>query len=163
MTPHPLRSAIIKSKDTMNVLGVTFDSKLNWAKHVANQVSKSACALLAIKLIGNFFSSTNYMVKTRNHKILIYFHFQVETANRIQQAFLFSCNKVDQIFFFQGQNTITLRFKFLLDTANTGDKEATPAPVVGSDPELPASPPAQSQADSEPKWSWYLPSLHSPP
>ena len=53
----------------MNVLGVTFDSKLNWAKHVANQLSKSALALHAIKLIRNFFQGRNTI--TFNFKFLL--------------------------------------------------------------------------------------------
>ena len=52
---HPveitINNTITKSKDHMNVLGVTFDSKLNWSKHVADQISKSNKALHAIKMI----------------------------------------------------------------------------------------------------------------
>ena len=46
-----VNNTAIKSKDTMNVLGITIDSKLNWAKHIANQINKSYGALHAIKLI----------------------------------------------------------------------------------------------------------------
>ena len=49
---------IIKSKDNMNILGVIFDSKLTWAKHIATQISKSTCALHAIKLIKKYFNKT---------------------------------------------------------------------------------------------------------
>ena len=42
---------LVKSKDHMNVLGIMFDSKLTWAKHVATQISKANSALHAIKLI----------------------------------------------------------------------------------------------------------------
>ena len=35
---------------------VTFDSKLNWGKHVANQISKSNKALHAIGMIKKYFS-----------------------------------------------------------------------------------------------------------
>ena len=31
-----VNNIVIKSKDTMNVLGVIFDSKLSWSKHIAN-------------------------------------------------------------------------------------------------------------------------------
>ena len=41
----------VKSKDHMNVLGITFDSKLTWANHVAIQTNKANSALHAIKLI----------------------------------------------------------------------------------------------------------------
>ena len=40
----------------MNVLGIFFDSKLTWAKHIANQVNKSSRALHAIKLIRRYFN-----------------------------------------------------------------------------------------------------------
>ena len=35
----------------MNVLGVTFDSKLNWSNHVANAIGKANIALFALRLI----------------------------------------------------------------------------------------------------------------
>ena len=45
----------VKTKDHINVLGIIFDSKLNWAKHVAKQTNKAYSALHAIKLIQSFF------------------------------------------------------------------------------------------------------------
>ena len=38
----------VKSKDHMNIMGLTFDSKLTWAKHVANQTNKAS--MLYMKL-----------------------------------------------------------------------------------------------------------------
>ena len=46
----------IKSKREINVLGVTFDSKLQWSSHVSKAIAKSTRALNAIKLIRKFFS-----------------------------------------------------------------------------------------------------------
>ena len=40
-----VNNTTIKSKDNMNVLGVIFDSKLTWAKHISTQISKSSRAL----------------------------------------------------------------------------------------------------------------------
>ena len=40
----------------MNVLGVIFDSKLNWAKHVAARINKANQAVHAIKMIKKYFS-----------------------------------------------------------------------------------------------------------
>ena len=46
----------------MNVLGVTFDSKLNWGIHVANTKSKANRAFFALRLIKKFF--TNVEMRT---------------------------------------------------------------------------------------------------
>ena len=40
----------------MNVLGVTFDSKLNWSIHVAHTLVRAKKALIALKLIKRFFN-----------------------------------------------------------------------------------------------------------
>ena len=42
---------IVESKYHMNILGIMFDSKLTWAKHVTIQTNKANSALHAIKLI----------------------------------------------------------------------------------------------------------------
>ena len=44
----------IKSQVTMNILGVLFDSKLQWSAQVANTISKANRALHAIRLIKNY-------------------------------------------------------------------------------------------------------------
>ena len=41
----------IRSKNAMNVLGVTFDSKLQWSAQVSNIILKANRSLFAIKLI----------------------------------------------------------------------------------------------------------------
>ena len=46
----------IMSKESTNVLGIIFDSKLNRAKHIANQIIKANKALHAIKLIKKYFN-----------------------------------------------------------------------------------------------------------
>ena len=48
-----VNNIIIKSMQNMNVLGVIFDSKLTWSKHISTQVSKANRALHAIRLIKN--------------------------------------------------------------------------------------------------------------
>ena len=63
----------ISSASSMNVLGITFDSKLTWAKHVAKQVSKSNKALQAIKMISKFFNSSEIlMLLTSNFYSVLY-------------------------------------------------------------------------------------------
>ena len=49
-----LQGQVIKSKKSMNVLGVTFDSKLNWSIQTANAISKANKSLYAIKMISKF-------------------------------------------------------------------------------------------------------------
>ena len=51
-----LQGSAIQSKKFMNVLGVTFDSKLNWGIHVAKTISKAKKALYALKMIKKFFT-----------------------------------------------------------------------------------------------------------
>ena len=46
----------IKSNKSINILGVIFDSKLQWAEHVAHALKKSMKALNAIRLIKRFFT-----------------------------------------------------------------------------------------------------------
>ena len=73
-----VNNTIIKSKDTMNVLGVTFDSKLNWSKHVANQVAKSSRALHAIKMIRKFFFKDEILsLLTSNFYSILFYNSEV--------------------------------------------------------------------------------------
>jgi hypothetical protein len=44
-------SNTVMSKDSMNVLGFTFDTKLSWSNHLLNVIMKSKKALNAIKMI----------------------------------------------------------------------------------------------------------------
>ena len=43
----------------MNVLGVVFDSRLNWSEHVSEAVRKSNRALCALRLIKRYLTSSN--------------------------------------------------------------------------------------------------------
>ena len=45
----------VKSKNTMNVLGVMFDSTLSWTQQVSQTITKSKIAFHAIKLIRKYF------------------------------------------------------------------------------------------------------------
>ena len=49
-----LNGVNIRSTDSINILGVTFDSKLQWAKHISNTIKKANGALNAIKLIKKY-------------------------------------------------------------------------------------------------------------
>jgi hypothetical protein len=73
-----LNNNIITSKDSMNVLGVIFDNKLNWAKHVADQISKANRALHAIKLIRKYFSKQEILqLLTSNFYSILFYNSEV--------------------------------------------------------------------------------------
>ena len=48
----------IKSKSFINVLGVTFDSKLNWSVHVSNAIAKAKKSLYALRQLKPYFSNS---------------------------------------------------------------------------------------------------------
>ena len=51
-----LQGVKITTKKSMNVLGVIFDSKLNWQIHVATAITKAKKALFALRLLKKYFS-----------------------------------------------------------------------------------------------------------
>ena len=51
-----IQNVRIESKREMNVLGVIFDSKLNWGPQVANTICKAKKALFALRLLRKFFN-----------------------------------------------------------------------------------------------------------
>ena len=60
---HPSRNGTeITSKNSMNVLGVHFDAKLNWQTHVQTAITKSQKALQAIKLIKKHFTKKRIVI-----------------------------------------------------------------------------------------------------
>ena len=73
-----LNNNVLKSKETMNVLGIIFDSKLNWAKHVASQINKANRALHAIKMIRKYFSKDEILqLLTSNFYSILYYNSEV--------------------------------------------------------------------------------------
>jgi hypothetical protein len=62
------------SKYTMKVLGVTFDSKLQWSAQVSNAILKANRSLCAIKLIKGFFTKDELctLLTTNFYSILFY-------------------------------------------------------------------------------------------
>ena len=69
-----LQNVLITSKKSMNVLGVTFDSKLNWQIHVANTIGKAKKALFAIRLLKRYFTieQTRTLLDSNFYSILYY-------------------------------------------------------------------------------------------
>ena len=68
----------ITSKNNMNVLGVIFDSNLNWNDQVANAISKSNKALHCIKLIKYYFTSMELQqLITSNYYSILYYNSEI--------------------------------------------------------------------------------------
>lgn len=68
----------IKSKSFMNVLGITFDSKLQWSNQVSNCVQKANKALCAIRLIRRYFNKSEILqLLTSNFYSILYFNSEV--------------------------------------------------------------------------------------
>ena len=55
-----LKNDTIKSQKSMNVLGVEFDSKMNWTPHINKSILKANKALHAIKMKKNIFQVKNF-------------------------------------------------------------------------------------------------------
>ena len=51
-----VENVVIESKKEMNVLGVTFDSKLNWSSHTCKAIAKAKKVLYALRLLRKFFT-----------------------------------------------------------------------------------------------------------
>ena len=84
-----LNGTIITSSVTMNVLGVIFDSKLQWTQHIAKAISKSNSALHAIRLISKYFTTRELLdlLTSNYYSILYYMRIQknMETCIRLVQ------------------------------------------------------------------------------
>ena len=62
----------------MNVLGVSFDSKLNWQIQIQNSITKAKKALNAIKLIRNFFTKNELLTLiTANYYSVLYYNSEI--------------------------------------------------------------------------------------
>ena len=69
---------MIESKKEINVLGVTFDSKMQWSSHVSKVIIKANKALNAIKLIRKFFNKKELLqLLTSNFFSVLYYNSEV--------------------------------------------------------------------------------------
>ena len=73
-----LNNVTVKSGTSMNVLGVCFDSKLTWAKHISNAINKANMALHAIKLIKKHFSGNEIIqLLTSNFYSILFYNSEI--------------------------------------------------------------------------------------
>ena len=73
-----INNVMVKSVTFMNVLGVCFDLKLTWSKHIANTINKANMALHAIRLIKKYFNSTKILqLLTSNFYSILYYNSEI--------------------------------------------------------------------------------------
>ena len=65
---------IVKSNNKINILGVIFDSKMQWSDHIVHAIKRATCALNAIRLIRNFFTKGELLqwIASNFYSILFY-------------------------------------------------------------------------------------------
>ena len=69
---------IITLETMMNVLGVTFDSKLQWGAHISKTIKKANTALHVIRLIKNFFNPVELgTLLTANYYSILYYNAEI--------------------------------------------------------------------------------------
>ena len=69
-----INNVTITSKKYINILGVVFDSKLQWTNHVAKAINKSNRSLNALRLIRKYFNTQELtsLVTSNYYSILMY-------------------------------------------------------------------------------------------
>ena len=71
----PINNTVITSSPTIKVLGVIFDSKLNWQSHIHMAITKARKSLQGIKLIRKFFNNKELMTLINaNFYSILYFN-----------------------------------------------------------------------------------------
>ena len=91
-----LNNQALKSKPQMNVLGVTFDSKLNWQFHITKAITKSKKSLNAIYLIRKHFNTEELIqIVTSNYYSILYYNSEIwhlPTLTRTTKQLLMSAS-----------------------------------------------------------------------
>ena len=73
-----LNNQTLKSKPHLNVLGVSFDSKLNWQNHVSSVIAKAKKSLSAIYLIRKYFNKNELLtIITSNYYSILYYNSEI--------------------------------------------------------------------------------------
>ena len=70
--------SLLKTQKEINILGVIFNSKLNWSKQIGNTILKSKRALNAIKLVKGYFSNKELLqILTSNFFSVLYYNSEI--------------------------------------------------------------------------------------
>ena len=93
-----LNGVTIRSKTSINVLGVIFDQKLQWSEHISQCINKSSKALNAIRLIRRFFTTKELLqIVTSNYFSILYYNSEIwhlpTLKNNLKQKILSSSAK----------------------------------------------------------------------
>ena len=73
-----LNDAIIRSTPQIKVLGIIFDSKLQWKEQISNAIKKSDRALQAIKIIKKYFTPSEIKtLLTANYYSILYYNSEI--------------------------------------------------------------------------------------
>ena len=73
-----LNNQTLTSKPQMNVLGVSFDSKLNWQTHISTTIAKAKKSLNAIYLIKKYFNTDELRtIITSNYFSVLYYNSEI--------------------------------------------------------------------------------------
>ena len=73
-----LNDVIIMSKTSINVLGVSFDSKMTWSNQISQTIQKANKALHAIKIIKKYFSKIEITtLLTSNYFSILYYNSEI--------------------------------------------------------------------------------------
>ena len=76
----------ITTKKTLNVLGVIFDSKLQWTEHVAMAISKSNRALNALRMISKHFNMKELInLTTSNYYSILMYNSEVWQSSALKE------------------------------------------------------------------------------
>ena len=79
----------VKSNKVINVLGVTFDSKLNWSHQFANCTKKAKKSLFALKLLKKFFNPNEMRTLIDSHFYsVLYYNVTPEIGPVMKQKLL---------------------------------------------------------------------------
>ena len=85
---------VINTKPTINVLGVIFDSKLQWGPQVTATITKASRALNAIRLIKHYFTQQELLqLITSNFYSVLFYNSEVWHLNTLKQSIKNSCSQ----------------------------------------------------------------------
>ena len=78
MVDFTINGITIKSKQSINILGVQFDAKLNWEQHISNIINKLKRTLHGIRLIKKYFNKSELkQLLTANFYSVLYYNAEI--------------------------------------------------------------------------------------
>ena len=91
-----VNTVTIKSKESINILGVQFDSKLSWGQHISNTINKAKRTLNGIRLIRRYFDKNEMkQLLTSNFFSILYYNADIWLIPSLHQNLkrqLLSCS-----------------------------------------------------------------------